>query len=99
MRTSNPRRLKFRPVRDDQQNAKGCYPVHSSTERFKARGVDPMCILKDHQHWTLARQDLHLRRERFKRSLSALLRGEVERGIATIVRQRQHFGKERRVLS
>ena len=27
---------------------KGSYPVHGSTERFKARGVDPMRILEDH---------------------------------------------------
>ena len=55
MRPSNPRRLKLWPVRNDQQNAKGSYPVHGATERFKARGVDPMRILEDHQHWTLAR--------------------------------------------
>jgi len=30
--------------------------------------------------------------------LPALLRGELERGIASIVRQRQHLGKERGIL-
>ena len=73
-------------------------PVHRPTEHFQARGVDPMRILEDHQHRILPRQRLDLRSERFQRSLPALLRGQFERGIASVVRQRQHLGKECRVL-
>ena len=39
-----------------------------------------------------------VRNERLQCSLPALLRGQIERGIASIVRERQHLGKERRVL-
>ena len=98
MRPSNPRRLELRPERDDQQHAKGSHPVHRPTERFKARGVDPMRILENHQHRIGCRQRLQLRGKRFQRFLPPLLRGQFERGIASIVRQRQHFGKQRRVL-
>ena len=77
---------------------KAAYPVHDPTKQFQARGVGPMRILEDHQHRTLARQRLDLGNERFHRSLSALLRGKFERGIASVVRQRQHLGKECRVL-
>ena len=87
VRLSDPGRLEFRPERHDQQHAKGPNPVHDPTEHFQARGVGPMRILEDHQHRTLACQGLHLRNERFQRSLPALLRGQIERGIASIVRQ------------
>jgi hypothetical protein len=65
MRPSYPRRLKFWPVGDNQQHAKGPYSVHRATDRFQARGVDPMCILEHHQHWIAARQRLKLRSQRF----------------------------------
>ena len=58
-----------------------------------------MHILKDHQHWILTRQRLHLRGERFKRSLPALLRTQLQRWIAPIIWEGQHFGKERGILS
>ena len=74
MRPSDPRRLELRSERHDQQHAKGCDPVHGPTERFQARGVDPMRILENHQHRIGARQRLHLCSERFQRSLPALLR-------------------------
>ena len=75
MGPSNPRRLKLRPVCDDQQHAKSSYPVHRSTEGFQASWVSPVGILKDHQHGILAAQRLHLRCKRFQRLLSPLLRG------------------------
>ena len=53
IRLSDPGRLELRTVSHDQQHTKGSYPVHRSTERFKARGVGPVRILEDHQHWTL----------------------------------------------
>ena len=98
VRPSDPGRLEFRPERHDQQHAKTRDPVHRPTERFQAGGVGPMRVLEDHQHRTLARQRLHLRNERLQRSLPALRRGQIERGIAAIVRQRQHFGEQRGVL-
>ena len=58
-----------------------------------------MHILEDHQHRIGSRQRLQLRSERFQRFLPPLLRGQFERRIASIVRQRQHFGKQRRVLA
>ena len=47
-----------------------------------------MRILEDHQYRTGAGEGLHLQGECFQRSLPALLRGELDRGIASIVRQR-----------
>jgi hypothetical protein len=47
----------------------------------------------------LAAPRLDLSSERFQRFLPALLRRQFERGIASIVRQRQHFGKERRLFA
>ena len=98
MRPSNPRRVELGAESYDEQHRKGFNSVHRPTERFQARGVDPMRILEDHQHRLLSSQSRELCRQGFQRSLSALLRGQVERGIASIVRQRQHLGKERRVL-
>jgi hypothetical protein len=95
VRSSNPRRLKFWPVRDDQQHAKGFDPIHCATECLKARGIGPMRILENHQHRIGLRQLLHLRSKRFHRSVPALLRHQFECGVAAIVRQRQHLGKER----
>ena len=57
-----------------------------------------MRILEDHQHRVLPRQRLHLRDERFQRSLPALLRVQFERRITSVVRQRQHLGEQCRIL-
>jgi hypothetical protein len=75
MRLPNPRRLKFGPVRNNQQHAKGSYPVHRSTKHFKARGIGPVRIFKDHQQGTSPSYCLDLCYERFKRALSALIWG------------------------
>ena len=98
MRLSDPGRLEFRPERHDEQRAEAPNPVNGPTEHFQAGGVGPMRILEDDQHRTLARQGLHLRDERVQRSFPALLGCQFERGIASIVRQRQHLGQERGVL-
>ena len=50
VRLSDPRSVKFRPERHDQQYVQRLYPVHDATKQFDARGVAPMCILEDHQH-------------------------------------------------
>ena len=47
------------------RHPKSPHPVYRPTERFQACGVDPMCILEDHQHWISARQRLQLRSKRF----------------------------------
>jgi hypothetical protein len=96
---SDPWRLEFRAECHDEQHAKGRDPVHRPTERFEGRGVAPMRILEDHQRRTEAGQGLHLQNERVQRSLPTLLRGQFECRIASIARQREHLGKERRVLN
>ena len=98
MRLPDPGRLEFRPERHDKQRAEAPNPVNGPTEHFQAGGVGPMRILEDDQHRVLARQGLHLRDERVQRSFPALLGSQLERGIAPIVRQRQHLGQERGVL-
>ena len=93
VRPSDPGRIELWPERHDQQHGKAANPVDDPTKHFQARGVGPVRILEDHQHRILPRQRLHLRNERFQRSLPALLGGQFERRIASVVRQRQHLGK------
>ena len=50
VRLSDPRRVELRPERHDQQRPKGPNPIHHPAERFKARRVDPLRVLEDHQH-------------------------------------------------
>ena len=50
MRLSHPRRVELGTERDDQQHRKGFNPVHGPADRFQARRIDPMGILKNHQH-------------------------------------------------
>jgi hypothetical protein len=52
---TDPGWIEFRPERHDQQHARGPSLVHSPTERFQARRVDPLHILEDHQHRTGSR--------------------------------------------
>jgi len=53
LRPSNPRRLKFRSVRYDQQYAQSSYTVYRSTEGFQAGWISPVGILKNHQYGLL----------------------------------------------
>jgi hypothetical protein len=57
-----------------------------------------MRVLEDHQHRIMPGQRFHRGNKGLQRSLPALLGGQIERGIAAIVRQRQHLGKECRIL-
>jgi hypothetical protein len=99
VRLSDPGRVEFRSECHDQQRAKAPNAVHRPAERFEARRVNPLRILEDHQNWTGARQSLDLRNERLLRSLPALLRGQLDLRVASIVRQRQHVRKEGDILS
>ena len=99
MRTSDPGRLEFRPERYDQQHAQAGDPIHDPTEQFQTCGIGPMCVLKDHQQRTTVCQRLDLQNECVHSSLPALLRSQLERGIASAIRERQHLGKKRHVLT
>ena len=87
VRLSDPRRLELWPERYEKQHAKCSYPVHHPTKHFQARRVRPMSILEDHQHGILACQRLRLRNQRFQCFLPTLLWGQVERRIASVIRQ------------
>ena len=54
MRLASPRRVELGPESYDQQHRKSLDPVHSPIDRLKARRVDPMHILEDHQHRILS---------------------------------------------
>ncbi len=88
MRLADSGRRKFRPERNEQQNAEGHNQIDYSAENFQARRVRPLRVLEDHQNWISPRQRLHLREERLQSSLSALLRSKVERRIPSIIWQR-----------
>jgi hypothetical protein len=53
--SSGPRRLKFRAMRNDQQNADAFDPINAATQRFQTRRVYPMNVLEDHQNRILLR--------------------------------------------
>ena len=57
-----------------------------------------MRIFENHQHGIDPRQRLDVRTKRFQRFLAAELRLDFDRRVASIVGQRQHFGKQRRIL-
>src|SRR5262249_51845499 len=96
---SDPRRLEFWSRGYEQQHAMCRDPIHCASEHFQARGIRPMRILQNHQCRILLRYRLHLGGKRRERSLSSLLWGEFKRRKSSVIRQRQHFGKQRRVLS
>src|SRR5262244_3103992 len=52
---ADPRWIELRTERHDQKQAHAPNLVHSPTERFQACRVDPLHILKDHQHRTCSR--------------------------------------------
>src|SRR5262249_10869545 len=58
-----------------------------------------MYVLENHKHWIRLRQRLDLLAQCFEGFLPAQLRRQFERGIASVVWQRKHFGKERSVLA
>ena len=99
MRTPDPRRGEFRPEGHEQQNPEGVDLVDEPAEHFQARRIGPLRVLEDHQDRGLARNRLDPADQRFKRLLPALLRGEVQRGMAAVVRQRKHLGEKRGVLA
>src|SRR5262249_49549565 len=77
MRLSDPRRHKFRPERNEQQNAKGRGSIYNSAECLQTCRIGPMSVLEDRQNRIAPCQRFHLRNERLQSSLSALLRGKV----------------------
>ena len=86
------------PVGKLRPAARGRASIRSTVRpsTSKARGIDPMRILEDHQHRVLACQS----RQVVRLALPAFFcrrccGGKVECGIASIVRKRQHLGKER----
>ena len=100
MRPSNPRRLKFGPVGNDQQHAKGSYPVHGldrdasrlvgSVQCASSKIISTGFCATSASICVVSASSVRCRR---------CFGGKFERGIASIVRQRQHFGKECHVLA
>src|SRR6476660_1028448 len=85
VRLSNPWRAELRAESYNEQRRESFNAIHRPVERLKTRRIDPMYILEGHQHRLLACQSRNLRCQGFQRSLSALFRGQIKRGIASIV--------------
>ena len=98
MRTPGPRRDEFRPEGDEQQESQGLDFVHEQADRFQARRIGPMSVLENHPHRRFAGNPFDPAGQRCKRSLPPLMRGEVQCGIAAVVRKGQHLGQKRGVL-
>jgi hypothetical protein len=88
VRPSDPGRVELWTERDNQQHTQGPKAVNDPADSFEARGIHPMRVLDDHQHRILPGQRLHLANKRFEGFLPTLLGGQIECGIAAIVRQR-----------
>ena len=98
VRPSDPGRAEFRPERNKQQQPVARGQFHRPGEKFEAGRIGPMRILENHQHGIDPRQRLDVRTKRFQRLLTTELRLDLNRGVASVVGQRQHFGKQRRIL-
>jgi hypothetical protein len=70
---TNPRRLEFRSIGDNQQHPACSQPINRAPNRFQARWVNPMHVLENHQHRLGLRQRLQLRGKRLQRLLPPLL--------------------------
>jgi hypothetical protein len=99
MRLSDPGRLELWPKGYEQQHSLGCDPICCRTECFEARGIGRMRVLEDDQHRIFQCKSLDLRVKCFQRFLPTLLRRQFERRITSVVREREHFGKQCRVLT
>ena len=95
----NPWRVELAAESDGEQHWKSLNSINSPIKRLKTRRIDPMHILENHQHRLLACQRRELWRQSFQRLCLTLLRGQFERRIASVVRQRQHLRKQRRILA
>ena len=69
-------------------------PADDQLEKFERGGIGPMRVLDHQQHRLTRRQPLDLRHQRPQCLLLALLRGEVERGIAVAGRNRQQIRQQ-----
>jgi hypothetical protein len=94
MRLAGPGRSELGPESDDEQHWGVADALDDPAQCLEARRIHPMCVLEDHEDGLTACQSRELRCQGFQRPLSALLRHERERRIATIVGKRQQFGKE-----
>ena len=99
VRPSDPGRAEFRPESNKYQEPVAHGQVHHPGEQFEAGWIGPMRIFENHQHGIDPRQRLDLRTKRFQRFLTTELRLNFNRRVASIVGQRQHFGKQRRILA
>ena len=93
----DPGRSELRPERNDQQCAKARDPVHRPIEHFQAGWVVQCTSSKIISTGLWRSSDV--RNERLECSLPALRPGQIERGIASVVRQRKHFGEQRGVFN
>jgi hypothetical protein len=86
--TADPRRYEFRAVGHYRQKRQARRPLDDQVEKLERGGIDPMRVLNHHKHRLTRCQSLDLRYQRPQRLLLALLRGEIERGIAITCRNR-----------
>ena len=94
MRLSNPRRLKLRSIGNDQQAREEFLFVRPSDQTLQGSSGRVQCTSSKIISTGLYRDNASTcASERFQRSLPTLLRGQFERRITSIIRQRQHFGK------
>src|SRR6516165_10216244 len=98
MGPSNPWRLEPRPKGHNQQRAETWYCVDHMIKQFEARGIGPLRILKYHQPSVHSCQRLDLLSERLQRSISTLLRGQVELRVSPVVPKQQQIGEEPGIL-
>ena len=85
---------------NEQQRGQTLHPPDYKVELLLRRGIDPMDILKDHQHRPLPREHRELPQQRFERLFLLALGREIW-GRVTVGgggRDRQQLGEKRHVL-
>ncbi|MET0679084.1 MAG: hypothetical protein ABW175_25065, partial [Bradyrhizobium sp.] len=92
VRPSNRGQAEFRPVRNQYQEPMARSQIHRPGKQFEAGWIGPMRVFENHQYRIDPSQRRDLRVKRFQRFLTAELRLDFDRRVASIVRQRQHFG-------
>src|SRR3974390_1648121 len=82
----------------EKQRLKALYSLYEQVEHLKARRIDPMHVLENHQNRVAGRQFDESRSQGFERPVFALFGRKLEVRISSVVREGQHPCQERCVL-
>jgi hypothetical protein len=85
---AKPRRLKFWPIRDDQQHRQSYDPLENTTNQLQACWISPERVFEDHQDWLRERKRLDLSDKRLQGLFPTLLRIIGQRRVTPVIGKR-----------